>query len=86
MLLFLKHSIKQEEVLVYGIPEFRLPKTIVAKEIETLEKLGVKVMTDMVIGRVLSVDELFEDMGFDAVFIGSGAGLPSFMVFKAKVL
>ena len=73
-------------VLVYGIPEFRLPKTIVAKEIETLEKLGVKVMTDMVIGRVLSVDELFEDMGFDAVFIGSGAGLPRFMGIEGEGL
>lgn len=65
-------------VLVYGIPEFRLPKTIVAKEIETLKKLGVKIVTNMVIGKVLSVDELFED-GFEAVFIGSGAGLPRFM-------
>ncbi|MEG0751617.1 MAG: NADPH-dependent glutamate synthase [Oscillospiraceae bacterium] len=65
-------------VLVYGIPEFRLPKRIVAREIETLKSLGVKVETNMVIGRVLSVDELFE-RGFDAVFIGSGAGLPSFM-------
>ena len=65
-------------VLVYGIPEFRLPKTIVAKEIETLKKLGVKIVTNLVIGKVLSVDELFED-GFEAVFIGSGAGLPRFM-------
>ena len=65
-------------VLVYGIPEFRLPKKIVGKEIETLKQLGVKVETDMVIGKILSVDELF-DQGFEAVFIGSGAGLPSFM-------
>ncbi|MEG2633330.1 MAG: NADPH-dependent glutamate synthase [Oscillospiraceae bacterium] len=65
-------------VLVYGIPEFRLPKAIVANEIETLKALGVKVDTNMVIGRVLSIDELFED-GFESVFIGSGAGLPSFM-------
>lgn len=65
-------------VLVYGIPEFRLPKTIVAKEIETLKSLGVKIVTNMVIGKVLSVDELFED-GYEAVFIGSGAGLPRFM-------
>ena len=65
-------------VLVYGIPEFRLPKAIVAKEIEGLKAMGVKVETNMVIGRILSVDELFE-RGFDAVFIGSGAGLPRFM-------
>ena len=65
-------------VLVYGIPEFRLPKAIVQKEIDTLKELGVKVETNMVIGRVLSVDELLED-GFEAVFIGSGAGLPRFM-------
>ena len=65
-------------VLVYGIPEFRLPKTIVQKEIDTLKDLGVKVETNMVIGKVLSVDELFE-RGFEAVFIGSGAGLPRFM-------
>ncbi len=65
-------------VLVYGIPEFRLPKTIVQKEIDTLKELGVKVETNMVIGKVLSIDELFE-MGFESVFIGSGAGLPRFM-------
>lgn len=65
-------------VLVYGIPEFRLPKAIVQKEVDNLEKMGVKIMKNMVIGRILSVDELFED-GFEAVFIGSGAGLPSFM-------
>ncbi len=65
-------------VLVYGIPEFRLPKTIVQNEIENLKSLGVDVETDMVIGKVLSIDELFE-MGFEAVFIGSGAGLPNFM-------
>ena len=65
-------------VLVYGIPEFRLPKTIVEKEIDTLKELGVKVEPNMVIGKVLSVDELFEN-GFEAVFIGSGAGLPRFM-------
>ncbi len=65
-------------VLVYGIPEFRLPKAIVKKEIEALKALGVKVHTDMVIGKVLEVDELFEQ-GYEAVFIGSGAGLPSFM-------
>ncbi len=65
-------------VLVYGIPEFRLPKAIVAKEIETLKSLGVTVETNSVIGRVLTVDELFAQ-GFEAVFIGSGAGLPTFM-------
>ncbi|MBQ1195831.1 MAG: NADPH-dependent glutamate synthase [Clostridia bacterium] len=65
-------------VLVYGIPEFRLPKAIVAKEVDTLEKLGVKIETNVVIGKTLTVDELF-DMGFEAVFIGSGAGLPNFM-------
>lgn len=65
-------------VLMYGIPEFRLPKAIVQSEIEGLEAMGVKIMTNMVIGKVLSVDELFE-MGFDAIFIGSGAGLPRFM-------
>ncbi len=65
-------------VLVYGIPEFRLPKAIVQKEVDTLEALGVKVETNMVIGKVLSIDELF-DMGYESVFIGSGAGLPRFM-------
>lgn len=65
-------------VLVYGIPEFRLPKAIVQKEIDTLKGLGVKVETNMVIGKVLSIDELLED-GFEAVFVGSGAGLPRFM-------
>lgn len=64
-------------VLVYGIPEFRLPKAIVAKEIEGLKKLGVEIKTNMVIGRVLSIDELMES-GFEAIFIGSGAGLPMF--------
>lgn len=66
-------------VLVYGIPEFRLPKTIVQKEIDNLKALGVKVETNMVIGRVLSIDELMGEYGFEAVFIGSGAGLPRFM-------
>ncbi|MBR7116624.1 MAG: NADPH-dependent glutamate synthase [Clostridia bacterium] len=65
-------------VLVYGIPEFRLPKSIVEKEVRTLEAMGVKVMTNMIIGKTLTVDELFEE-GFEAVFIGSGAGLPNFM-------
>ena len=65
-------------VLVYGIPEFRLPKAIVAKEVETLKQLGVKVETNVVIGKTLTIDELFE-MGYEAVFVGSGAGLPNFM-------
>ena len=73
-------------VLVYGIPEFRLPKTIVQKEIDKLSALGVTIMTNMVIGKVLSIDELIEDMGFDAVFIGSGAGLPSFMGIEGEAL
>lgn len=72
-------------VLVYGIPEFRLPKAIVAKEIETLKQLGAKIETNMVIGKVMSVDELFEE-GFEAVFIGSGAGLPSFMKIPGENL
>ncbi|MBR3296758.1 MAG: NADPH-dependent glutamate synthase [Firmicutes bacterium] len=66
-------------VLVYGIPQFRLPKEIVAKEIDGLKELGVKVMTDTIVGRTIDVDELFTEMGFEAVFIGSGAGLPMFM-------
>jgi len=65
-------------VLVYGIPEFRLPKAIVRKEIDTLKAIGVKIETNMVIGKILSVSELFDD-GFEAVFIGTGAGLPRFM-------
>jgi len=65
-------------VLVYGIPEFRLPKSIVQKEIDNLKKLGVDVQTNMVIGKVLSIDELF-DMGYESIFVGSGAGLPNFM-------
>ena len=65
-------------VLVYGIPEFRLPKAIVAKEVEGLKALGVKIETNVVIGKTLTIDELFE-MGFEAVFVGSGAGLPNFM-------
>lgn len=72
-------------VLVYGIPEFRLPKAIVKKEIENLEALGVEIKTDMVIGKVLSIDELF-DMGYKACFIGSGAGLPSFMNIEGEEL
>ena len=73
-------------VLVYGIPEFRLPKAIVKKEVETLKALGVTVTTDVVIGRTLTVDELLSDMGFEAVFIGSGAGLPRFMNIPGEAL
>ena len=72
-------------VLVYGIPEFRLPKRIVAKEVETLKKLGVDVQTNVIIGKTLTVDELFDD-GFEAVFIGSGAGLPNFMNIPGESL
>ena len=72
-------------VLVYGIPEFRLPKAIVAKEVETLNKLGVKIETNVVIGKTLTIDELFE-MGYEAVFVGSGAGLPNFMGIPGEAL
>lgn len=72
-------------VLVYGIPEFRLPKSIVAKEVETLKALGVDIQTNVVIGKTLTVDELFE-MGYEAVFIGSGAGLPNFMGIPGEAL
>ncbi len=72
-------------VLVYGIPEFRLPKAIVAKEVDTLKALGVSLETNVVIGKTLTVDELFE-MGFEAVFIGSGAGLPNFMNIPGESL
>ena len=73
-------------VLVYGIPEFRLPKAIVANEVRKLQAMGVTVMTDMVIGKVLSIDELFDEMGFKAVFVGSGAGLPMFMHIPGEAL
>lgn len=66
-------------VLVYGIPEFRLPKSIVAKEIDTLRDLGVEIAVNMVVGKTISIDELIHDEGYEAVFIGSGAGLPRFM-------
>ena len=65
-------------VLVYGIPEFRLPKSIVKREVDTLKAMGVEIMTNVIIGKTLTVDELF-GMGYEAVFIGSGAGLPNFM-------
>ena len=66
-------------VLAYGIPEFRLPKAIVQKEIDGLKALGVKIETNVVIGKTISIDELFDEFGFESVFIGSGAGLPRFM-------
>ena len=66
-------------VLVYGIPEFRLPKSIVQKEIDGLKALGVVIETNVVIGRTITIDELMQEYGFEAVFIGSGAGLPKFM-------
>lgn len=67
-------------VLVYGIPEFRLPKTkVVAREIENVKSLGVKIETNVVVGKSVTIDELLKEEGFDAVFIGSGAGLPKFM-------
>ncbi|OON95875.1 MAG: glutamate synthase (NADPH), homotetrameric [Epulopiscium sp. Nele67-Bin005] len=72
-------------VLVYGIPEFRLPKSIVEAEIQTLIDLGVEIKTNMVIGKILTIDELFED-GYQAIFIGSGAGLPNFMKIKGEGL
>ena len=72
-------------VLVYGIPEFRLPKAIVAKEVATLKALGVDVQTNVVIGKTLTIDELFE-MGYEAVFVGSGAGLPNFMGIPGESL
>ncbi len=72
-------------VLVYGIPEFRLPKAIVRREVENLEAQGVRMETNMVIGKTLTIDELFED-GYEAVFIGSGAGLPNFMNIPGESL
>ena len=73
-------------VLMYGIPEFRLPKDIVQKEISNLKKMGVDIQTNVIIGRTLTVDELFNDMGFDGVYIGSGAGLPRFMGIEGESL
>lgn len=73
-------------VLMYGIPEFRLPKNIVRKEISKLEQLGVTIKTNVIIGKSILLDELFEDFGYDAVYIGSGAGLPSFMRIEGEDL
>ena len=72
-------------VLVYGIPEFRLPKSkVVAAEVENVKALGVKIETNVIIGKTITIDELFEKEGFEAVFIGSGAGLPRFMGIKGE--
>ncbi|MCI2046741.1 MAG: NADPH-dependent glutamate synthase [Faecalibacterium sp.] len=73
-------------VLMYGIPEFRLPKAIVQNEIEGLKALGVNIACNMVIGKVLTVDELFDEYGYEAVYIGSGAGLPRFMGIPGESL
>ncbi len=72
-------------VLVYGIPQFRLPKEIVALEVENLTKLGVSIQTNVIVGRTMTIDELFED-GYKAVFVGTGAGLPSFMGIEGENL
>lgn len=73
-------------VLVYGIPQFRLPKEIVATEVEKLEKKGVKFVTDAIIGKALTIDELMDEEGFEAVFVGTGAGLPMFMNIPGESL
>lgn len=73
-------------VLMYGIPEFRLPKDIVQKEIDNLKAMGVDIQTNVIIGKTITVDELIEDYGYDAVYIGSGAGLPSFMGIEGESL
>lgn len=73
-------------VLMYGIPEFRLPKDIVQKEIDNLKAIGVDIQTNVIIGKTITVDELIEDYGYDAVYIGSGAGLPSFMGIEGESL
>ena len=73
-------------VLVYGIPEFRLPKDIVKTEVDKLKAMGVNIYTDMVIGKVLSIEELLTTEGYDAVFVGTGAGLPSFMKIEGENL
>jgi glutamate synthase (NADPH/NADH) small chain len=66
-------------VLVYGIPEFRLPKQVIREQIETMRKMGVEFETNVVVGKTVSIDDLFEEEGFDAVFIATGAGLPVFL-------
>ena len=71
---------------MYGIPEFRLPKDIVQHEVEGLKELGVDIETNMVIGKVLTIDELMNDYGFEAVYVASGAGLPRFMGIPGESL
>ena len=73
-------------VMVYGIPEFRLPKAIVQQEIETLRKMGVKIVTNFIVGRTRTIEQLMKEDGFDAVYIGVGAGLPSFMNIEGEYL
>lgn len=73
-------------VLAYGIPEFRLPKAIVKKEVEGLKDMGVEIDTDVIIGKTITIDELFDEFGFESVFIGSGAGLPRFMNIPGESL
>ena len=73
-------------VLMYGIPEFRLPKAIVQQEIDGLKKMGVDFECNMVIGKVLTIDELMGEYGYEAVFVGSGAGLPRFMNIPGESL
>jgi glutamate synthase (NADPH) small chain len=73
-------------VMVYGIPEFRLPKAIVQKELETLKKMGVKIVTNFIVGRTRTIEQLMKEDGFDAVYIGVGAGLPSFMGIEGESL
>ena len=85
MLQFLKHLHEPGGVLRYGIPEFRLPKKrIVAREIDNVTDLGVKIETNVVIGKAVTVDQLIDEEGFEAVFIGSGAGLPKFMGIEGE--
>ena len=71
-------------VLVYGIPEFRLPKKIVKDEVAKLKSMGVEFVTNVIIGRTINIDELFDELGFEAVFVGSGAGLPKFMGIEGE--
>ncbi|MBP8910796.1 MAG: NADPH-dependent glutamate synthase, partial [Phycisphaerae bacterium] len=73
-------------VMVYGIPEFRLPKAIVQKELETLKKMGVRIVTNFIVGRTRTIEQLMKEDGFDAVYIGVGAGLPSFMNIEGESL
>ena len=80
----MRHSTRWEGVLVYGIPEFRLPKAIVNREVQYLKKLGVELVTDFVVGKTRTIDSILEE--YDAVFVGSGAGLPWFMEIPGENL